>query len=132
MLHRVLKAKYLPDCSFMEASIPSHSSYAWRSIAQARHIIRQGTRWRLGNGKSINIWRDKWVSPSSPFTIPFPSQILLEIACVHDLFYPESVQWNDILVIVRNFREIKGEQKALRHDKSLSLRLDFPSLLRDC
>ena len=98
MLHRVLKAKYLPDCSFMEASIPSHSSYAWRSIAQARHIIRQGTRWRLGNGKSINIWRDKWVSPSSPFTIPFPRQILLETACVHDLFYPESVQWNDILV----------------------------------
>jgi hypothetical protein len=33
---------------------------------------------------------------------------------------------------VRNFREIKGEQKALRHDKSLSLKLDLPPLLRDC
>ena len=33
---------------------------------------------------------------------------------------------------IRNFREIKGEQKALRHDKSLSLRLDLPPLLRDC
>ena len=36
------------------------------------------------------------------------------------------------MVIVRNFREIEGEQKALRHDKSLSLRLDLPPLLRDC
>ena len=35
------------------------------------------------------------------------------------------------LVAVRNFREIKGEQKALRHDKSLSLRLDLSPLLRD-
>ena len=33
--------------------------------------------------------------------------------------------------IVKNFREIKGEQKALRHDKSLSLRLDLLPFLRD-
>ena len=39
LLYRVLKAKYFPDCSFMEATIPSHSSFAWRSIAQSRHII---------------------------------------------------------------------------------------------
>ncbi len=39
LLYRVLKAKYFPDCSFMEATIPSHPCFAWRSIAQARHII---------------------------------------------------------------------------------------------
>ena len=50
LLHKVLKAKYFPDCTFMEAAVPSHSSYTWRSIAQARHVIRLGTRWRIGSG----------------------------------------------------------------------------------
>ena len=46
LLYLVLKAKYFPTCSFMEASVPSHSSYAWRSIEQEycacsiHHIVR--------------------------------------------------------------------------------------------
>jgi hypothetical protein len=29
LLSRVLKAKYFPNCSFMEADIPGHSSFSW-------------------------------------------------------------------------------------------------------
>uniref|UniRef100_A0A2N9F1N7 Reverse transcriptase zinc-binding domain-containing protein n=1 Tax=Fagus sylvatica TaxID=28930 RepID=A0A2N9F1N7_FAGSY len=71
LLHRVLKAKYFPDCSFLDAQIPSHSSFTWRSLAQARHIIRLGTRWRIGNGSQVNIWKDNWISSSSPLKIIF-------------------------------------------------------------
>ena len=45
LLHKVLKCKYFPNCFFMEATIPSYSSYTWRqSIAQSRDIIRHGSR----------------------------------------------------------------------------------------
>ena len=35
LFYRVFKSKYFSDGSFLDAPIPSHSSYAWRSIAQS-------------------------------------------------------------------------------------------------
>ncbi|XP_075654704.1 uncharacterized protein LOC142624852 [Castanea sativa] len=56
LFYKVFKSKYFPNESFLEASIPSHSSYAWRSIAQCRDLLLQGSRWRVGNGTLISIW----------------------------------------------------------------------------
>ena len=33
-------------------------SYAWRSIL-GRNVIQRGARWRVGDGKSINIWQHR-------------------------------------------------------------------------
>ena len=98
LLHKVLKAKYFPDCTFMEAAVPSHSSYTWRSIAQARHVIRLGTRWRIGSGSKVNIWRDHWVGSSPPFTIFSQRQILPETATVSALIDSEVRQWKFPLI----------------------------------
>jgi hypothetical protein len=98
LLHRVLKAKYFPDCSFLDAHIPSHSSFTWRSLAQARHIIRLGTRWRIGNGSQVNIWKDNWISSSSPLKIISPRQILPENARVCDLIDDDSRLWKSSLI----------------------------------
>uniref|UniRef100_A0A2N9IPV8 Reverse transcriptase domain-containing protein n=1 Tax=Fagus sylvatica TaxID=28930 RepID=A0A2N9IPV8_FAGSY len=98
LLHRVLKAKYFPDCSFLDAQIPSHSSFTWRSLAQARHIIRLGTRWRIGNGSQVNIWKDNWISSSSPLKIIFLRQILPENARVCDLIDDDSRLWKSSLI----------------------------------
>uniref|UniRef100_A0A2N9GQD2 Reverse transcriptase zinc-binding domain-containing protein n=1 Tax=Fagus sylvatica TaxID=28930 RepID=A0A2N9GQD2_FAGSY len=98
LLHKVLKAKYFPNCSFMEAKIPSHSSYSWRSLAQARHVIRRGTRWRIGNGSEVSIWRDKWINSMHPCKILSPRQILPDSAMVSDLVDPESNQWKEQLI----------------------------------
>ena len=98
LLHKVLKAKYFPECSFLEASVPSHSSYAWRSLTQARHIIRMGTRWRVGNGEKVDIWRDNWVCSDTPYKFASPRQILPEAAKVSALINSDSWQWNEALV----------------------------------
>ena len=82
LLYSVLKAKYFPNCSFLEAPVPSHSSFAWSSLTQARHIIRMGTRWRIGSGSLVDIWRDKWISSCSPSKVLSSRQILPQIAKV--------------------------------------------------
>ena len=45
----------------MEASDSQASSYAWRSILQGREVLKEGMRWRVGDGSSIQIWSDPWL-----------------------------------------------------------------------
>lgn len=41
--------------------LPSSASWAWRSILAGRNILKKGWRWNLGNGFSIDVWRDPWL-----------------------------------------------------------------------
>lgn len=60
LVYSVLKAKYFPNSSFLEADIQSCNSpsYTWRSIMKAQFSLREGCRKRVGNGSGISIWRD--------------------------------------------------------------------------
>ena len=58
LMARMYKARYFPNGDTLNASIGSNPSYAWRSIHKSIEIIQQGTRWRVGNGKTIHIWDD--------------------------------------------------------------------------
>ena len=73
LFHRVYKAKYFPHGDFLTASLGRHPSYSWRSIMEAQKVVQLGCRWQIGNGSSVNLWRDKWLpSPPShkPATVP--------------------------------------------------------------
>jgi hypothetical protein len=39
ILHIILKSKYFPHFSLLEAKILANCSYTWRSIAQTRDVI---------------------------------------------------------------------------------------------
>ncbi|OMO90460.1 putative ribonuclease H protein [Corchorus capsularis] len=64
---RVLKAKYFHQSSFMQATLGSNPSFVWRSLLAGREVIRQGSRWRIGNGHSVDIWRDRLVPKPSTY-----------------------------------------------------------------
>ena len=61
LVARVYKAKYYPHRNVLNASLGSRPSYAWRSIMQGIEVVKKGSRWRVGNGKLIHIWKDKWL-----------------------------------------------------------------------
>ena len=61
LFYRVFKVKFFPNNLVMEASSPSSASYAWKSILRGREVIQRGASWRVGDGKSINIWEDRWL-----------------------------------------------------------------------
>ena len=61
LFYRVFKAKYLPNSSVMEATNPSSSSYAWKSVLRGREVIKRGAIWRIGDGKSAAIWGERWL-----------------------------------------------------------------------
>ncbi|KAL2931807.1 hypothetical protein RDABS01_037217 [Bienertia sinuspersici] len=36
-------------------------NYAWRSIIASRTLVECGTRWCVGDGRSIKVWKHKWL-----------------------------------------------------------------------
>ena len=61
LIHRVLKAKYFMNSSFMDAQVGKNPSYIWRSILAAKLVIKKGARWVVDDGRSIKIWEEKWI-----------------------------------------------------------------------
>ncbi|KAL0009461.1 hypothetical protein SO802_010963 [Lithocarpus litseifolius] len=51
IFYQVFKAKFVPNCSIMEAPDCSSGSYAWHSILRGRDVLLKGARWRVGNGQ---------------------------------------------------------------------------------
>lgn len=72
LLARVYKAKYFRYTNFLDAKCFTTSSYAWKSIVKSQNLLKSGLKWIVGNGESINIWKDPWISskPARPATGP--------------------------------------------------------------
>ena len=73
LISRIYKARYFPFSDVINAQLGCNPSYAWRSIHSSLEVIRKGIRWRVGNGKTIHIWEDKWLpTPTTYKTISPP------------------------------------------------------------
>ena len=69
LVHRVLKAKYFPNGVASEAELGRRPSYAWRSIWNAKKVVDRGSRWCIGNGEGVRIWKDKWIPSPDSFQV---------------------------------------------------------------
>ena len=61
---RIIKARYFPHSSFLDARIGSRASWGWNSLLVGRSIVEENLRWRVNNGRSVEFWRDRWVPGS--------------------------------------------------------------------
>lgn len=57
----MLKAKYFPNCSFLELRLGNLPSYTWQSIWASRGLLERGLCWRVGKGDKIVVARDAWI-----------------------------------------------------------------------
>jgi hypothetical protein len=64
---RVLKEKYFPKKSFLEALLGYRLSYVWHSIWMTKRMLQEGLIWKVGDGSKINIWGNHWI-----FFLPIP------------------------------------------------------------
>lgn len=59
---KVMKGKYFPKTDLYNSTQPKpYHSCIWKNIYKLSSFLKEATFWSLGNGKSINVWRDKWV-----------------------------------------------------------------------
>lgn len=65
--------------------------------------------WRVGNGRNIKIWGDKWLLSPTTYAIQSPVHILDSEARVCDIIDPD-LQWWNISLIREVFREEEMEK----------------------
>ncbi|GAA0157201.1 hypothetical protein LIER_38414 [Lithospermum erythrorhizon] len=58
-LVQVYKAKYFPYGNFWNATLGQVPSFTWRSLLSARDLLIKGTRWIVGNGRTIQVWHHR-------------------------------------------------------------------------
>ncbi|CAN6583607.1 unnamed protein product [Malus baccata var. baccata] len=96
LLASVLSEKYFPGKTFGEAPKGKNTSWGWKGLFEARKVLNLGLRWRVGNGKSINIRKEPWFpKPSTYRVIPKPN---LEGTMVCDLIDPITKSWRTDLI----------------------------------
>ncbi|XP_045791311.1 uncharacterized mitochondrial protein AtMg00310-like [Trifolium pratense] len=66
LIAKLYKAKYYPNCSFLDSILGHNPSFVWRSICNSRFLIRAGFRWRIGDGNNIPLWNENWLADALP------------------------------------------------------------------
>ena len=97
LYYRVFKVKYFPNGSVFEAKVAS-GSYAWRSILKARGLIQRGMLWRVGDGRNINIYADRWLPNEGSAKIISPQVYTAKEWTVAQLIDSNGGGWNDHLI----------------------------------
>jgi hypothetical protein len=92
---KVLKGRYFPNCTFLDAPQPRSSSFTWRSLMYGKEILMKGVLWRVGDGKTIRINKDNWIQCSSMVK---PIVSLPEGLKVHSLIDEDTSCWNEEIV----------------------------------
>ncbi|KAL0011163.1 hypothetical protein SO802_006271 [Lithocarpus litseifolius] len=93
LLYQCFKARYFPRSNFLEAKESPNCSYVWRSLMAAMPILQSGHCWRVGNGASIQVLKDKWIPyfPTNKVLVPIHGNLGELMVC--DLINPELNIW---------------------------------------
>nr|XP_027093548.1 uncharacterized protein LOC113713943 [Coffea arabica] len=100
LVSRVLKSRYHPKQSIFKCKVAGNASWIWKGLMRARQLVEEGTRKRIGNGLSTNIWEDNWIpmTPNGRVTTQQPQGV--NLVKVADLIVQK--RWNKNLLF-RNF-----------------------------
>ena len=91
--------------------------YAWQSILKTRRVVRLGSRWRIGDGKSVMIHGDKWLPDLHSSRVISPQKIVPNNTLMCALIDEEKCRWIEDWVL----------EEFLPHEAEITLRLPLSS-----
>jgi hypothetical protein len=94
LVAQIMRAKYYPGSSVVDANIGRRPSFARRSIFSSCDLLREGLVWWVGNGGKTWIWKDKWLPNPSTFRVISSLRLLDPDATVSKLIDEDSKWWN--------------------------------------
>nr|XP_027071698.1 uncharacterized protein LOC113696490 [Coffea arabica] len=91
LVSKVLKAKYMKKTDWLVQKPPSTASWCWKSLHKGGELLQQGLYKRVGDGRSIKIWEDRWVAGSCNGKLTTAKPAGCQLECVHELI--EEGRW---------------------------------------
>ncbi|XP_027175089.1 uncharacterized protein LOC113774685 [Coffea eugenioides] len=61
LMSKIMRARYFKGISIWRTKSVGAESWCWKSLLQAKCLLEEEVRKQVGNGKSINIWKDRWL-----------------------------------------------------------------------
>ena len=109
---RVLKARYFPNYSFLDANKGGRASWAWSSLLTGRDLLLNGSHWQIIGGQDVRVWVDRWL-PSLPLGHPtsFGEVEVTRNLRVSTLICPQSRDWD---ITFLHPRLSVADQEAIR------------------
>ncbi|KAL0364035.1 UNVERIFIED_CONTAM: putative ribonuclease H protein [Sesamum angustifolium] len=124
LLSRILKARYFSRGEFFDAKVGCNASYTWRNILDAQPILEDGIRWHIGDGRSVQVWDDKWITRPTTFQSITPKNGLCPGLRVADLIDEatrswkteqiDNLFWNDDAVVIKAIQLVVFRPLILR------------------
>lgn len=99
LVSRILKHRYFPRSSFLDCSMGTRPSFAWRSILHGRDLLSKGLLQKIGNGTNSRVWIENWIMAETPRPPRYRQGAIVDLTLsVSDLMDPLSGGWNVPLV----------------------------------
>ncbi|XP_018487838.1 uncharacterized protein LOC108858408 [Raphanus sativus] len=95
LISRVLMGKYSPDSNILLATGSSDMSHGWRSVLLGRDLLIKNLGWLVGDGKSIQVWQDPWLSATTQERPMGPANELQLQLRVSDLMLQGTCDWDE-------------------------------------
>ena len=70
-----MQARYYKHSEFLHAKAGCNPSFIWRRILWGRQILQKGSRWRIGNGDRVQIFKDNCIPRPATFKPIFLSNL---------------------------------------------------------
>lgn len=118
----IVKAKYLDREHFYYnlsiADLPQGSKL-WNNILKSKVMVREGLKWKLGDGRKVRFWEDFWTKDRPLVNTRF-HQIMNHLKgilgdYVADCLAPGSSCWKDIIHIYNNKPNLVPPAQDLQH-----------------
>lgn len=110
---RVLVSKYCRNLPFLTVKLPKECSHGWRSIIAGRDLLVLKLGSVVGDGESINVWKDAWLSTDTPKRPYGPLPEKFQDLRVSDFLTRETKEWN-IGMIEQVFPQLLDEITLLK------------------
>jgi hypothetical protein len=105
----------------LDAKLGHSPSYTWRSIWSTIPLLTLGYRWRIGDGKSINVWSDPWIRTRNNMKPTTPSPYHLSHLTVSQLFDHQQNTWDlTLLNSIMNTQDVSDICKIPLYSRALS------------